>query len=136
MKRTLGIDFGRRRIGVAVSDALGMTAQALTTLSVRGRRDACRKLSELIVANEIGTIVMGLPLNMDGTRGEMVDEVERLAHQLTTETGHPVEFWDERMTSQAASRVIRTSGQKAPGGAVDRIAACLILEGYLKSKRP
>ena len=136
MKRILGIDYGRRRVGVAVSDGLGVSAQPLTTLSVRGQRDACRQLSELVLANDVHTIVVGLPLNMDGTRGEMAAEVEKLAQRLTSETGHPVVFWDERMTSQAASRAVRATGRKAPQGTIDRIAACLILEGYMNSRRP
>ncbi len=132
----LGIDYGRRRIGVAISDALGVTAQALTTLDVKGRRDACRQIADLVESNKVGTIVVGLPLNMDGSRSEMVDEVEQLASRLTASTGCPVVFWDERMTSQAATRAIQASGRRAPRGSVDRIAACLILEGYLNTRRP
>ena len=126
MKRVIGVDYGRRRVGVAVSDDLGLTAQPLATLTVRGGRDASRQLVELVDAHDVDTIVVGLPLNMDGTRGEMADEVEKLGGRLAEETGRPVIYWDERL---------RMSGKRADKGAVDRIAACLILDGYLNSKR-
>ncbi|MBK33923.1 MAG: Holliday junction resolvase RuvX [Gemmatimonadetes bacterium] len=135
MKRVIGVDYGRRRVGVAVSDDLGLTAQPLATLTVRGGRDASRQLVELVDAHDVDTIVVGLPLNMDGTRGEMADEVEKLGGRLAEETGRPVIYWDERLTTQAASRTLRMSGKRADKGAVDRIAACLILDGYLNSKR-
>ncbi|MDA0747676.1 MAG: Holliday junction resolvase RuvX [bacterium] len=135
MERVLAVDYGRRRIGVAVSDALGMTAQGLPTLAIRGKQDAVAAVAAEAVEWQAGTILVGLPLNMDGSRGGMADEVEAFAEALRLQTGLPVRCWDERWTSQEAHRAMQKMGLSSRNnkGAVDRISATLLLDGYLRS---
>lgn len=137
MKRVLSVDYGRRRIGLAVSDPLWITAQGLETAAVRSRAEALDAVVKVAADWEVGEVVVGLPLNMDGSAGPMAQEAEAFAGEVARRMGLPVVRWDERLTSAAAHRTmremeIRTKGRK---GTVDRMAAALILQGYLDSKR-
>ena len=133
--RILSIDYGDRRIGLAVSDPLGITAQGLDTLVVNSRKDAMRRIFQVIATWEATTILLGMPLNMDGTRGQRAEEVVVLAERLRSDTGLPVILWDERLTSQAAIRTLHRLGVKLKGRKrdVDRIAATMMLQEYLES---
>jgi putative Holliday junction resolvase len=136
MRRVLAVDYGRRRIGLAVSDPLGITAQGLDTLEVRSRNLAAAEVSRVAREREAGEIVVGLPLNMDGTAGPMAEEVRAFAAELEERTGLPVALRDERLTSAAAHRTAREMEVRLRGrkGAIDRMSAVLILQGYLERR--
>src|SRR5579864_437160 len=94
--RIMAIDYGRKRLGLALSDELGLTSQPLTTLPRTNRRDDLRRLRLLARENKVRQIVVGLPLRLDGTAGEMAEEVKRFATRITKELGLPVKMFDER----------------------------------------
>lgn len=131
--RIMGLDYGERRIGVAVSDELGLTAQGVESYTRQGRRADLAHLAAK--AGELGAelIVVGLPLNMNGTRGPAAEEAEAFGRDLARMAGCGVVFVDERLTTAAAQRdlaaldVSRARRRKV----VDRTAAALILQGYL-----
>ena len=135
MKRFLSVDYGHRRIGLAASDELGITVQGLRTLQVKGPSAAVSLVARVAVDRSVDAIVVGLPLNMDGSRGPMALAAESFARELGEETGLPVACWDERLTSAAAKRSLDLLGVRSPRrqGEVDRIAATLLLEGYLRA---
>lgn len=130
-KRILGIDPGERRVGLAVSDPLGLTAQGLDTFD-RREGDLLDHLRALVAEYGVGEIVMGHPLSMSGRPSETTRAVEALAKEVGAALGLPVRLWDERLTSAEARRVL--AGARAPKGAADRIAAALILQSYLDAK--
>ncbi len=127
--RILGLDIGTKRIGAAVSDALRMTAQGLETI---GRNDAAA-LEGVVKENDISEIVVGLPLNMDGTKGERARDAESFAAALREKFPVPVRLWDERLsTASAESYMIRGGLSRAKRRRLnDRAAAQIILQGYL-----
>ncbi len=132
--RILAVDLGQRRIGLAVSDPLGITAQGLPSLE--RHRDPAAQLIEVCREWSVGTVVVGLPLNMNGTRGPAALEAEALGTELRARSGLDVVFQDERLTSVTANRVLIESGvrrdKRRKGGLVDRAAATLILQAYLQ----
>ncbi len=127
-KRILAIDPGERRVGLAVSDPLGITAQGLTTLDLR-KGELVAHLRVLLQEYDVGRIVVGHPLSLAGRETEASRLAAALAEELRQELGLPVELWDERLSSAEAERTLR--GTRAGKGAVDRLAAVLILQGYL-----
>jgi len=129
--RILGIDPGERRVGLAVSDPLGITAQGLDTFD-RREGDLTEHLRKLVEEYEVGEIVVGHPLSMSGRPSETTRSAEALARDIEAALGLPVSLWDERLTSAEAKRVL--AGSRAPKGATDRIAAALILQGYMDAK--
>jgi putative holliday junction resolvase len=131
--RILAMDLGKRRIGLAVSDELGITAQGLPTLERTRIRDDLNALAALISEKNVQLIVMGNPLHMSGREGRQVEFTREFAQKLKERTNIPIEFWDERLTSVEAGRVLRESGigiQKR-AAAVDRLSAVILLESYL-----
>ena len=129
--RILGIDPGERRVGLAVSDPLGITAQGLDTFD-RREGELAGHIRTLVQHWGVGEIVVGHPLSMSGRPSETTRSAEALARELEGALGIPVTLWDERLTSVEAKRVL--AGSRAPKGAIDRVAATLILQGYLDSK--
>lgn len=134
--RILGLDVGERRIGLAVSDELGLTAQGLPTLERTALKADLARLEELVAEYAAEKVVVGLPRNMDGSLGQqgnrILDFIERLQGRIPK---IPVVPWDERLTTKAAERVLLeadTSRSKRKKK-VDQIAAVLILQGYLNS---
>lgn len=132
MKRLVGIDYGRRRLGVAVTDPLGITVQGRDTIVASGFDDAVRQTADVAAAEDASAIVIGLPLNMDGSRGEMAGEAERFGMALSERSGRPVAYWDERLTSEQARRSL-PEGKAREKGRVDRVAAVLMLESYIQA---
>ncbi len=133
--RILALDLGTKRIGLAVSDPLGITAQGLPNL-VRSRiRVDLDTLDRLAKANEVGLILIGNPLNMNGTEGRQSAWVKEFAAKLAARTNLPVKLWDERLTSLQAGRVLRSSGISISkrAAAVDRLSAVILLQSYLDS---
>jgi len=134
--RVLALDFGKRRIGLAVSDELGITAQGLETLERTNVREDLARLVQLIAERDVSLILMGNPLHMSGREGRQAEYTRDFAERLRQAAGVPVEYWDERLTSVQAERVLRESGisiQKR-AQAVDRLAAVILLESYLDSR--
>lgn len=135
MKRILGIDYGERRVGLAVSDELGITAQGLETFD-RKTGDVFDHIERIIGEYGIGEVVVGHPLSMSGRPNRTSLEAERVAGEIESRFGVSVVLWDERLTSAEARRTVAGSkaGRKAGKKAVDRVAAVLILQGYLESQ--
>ena len=134
--RILGLDFGSRTVGVAVSDALLLTAQGVETIERKDEnklRKTCARIEELAAQYEITTIVLGLPKNMNNTEGDRVEKTKEFKEMLERRTGLPVIFWDERLTTVAAEQVLMESGVRRENrkAVIDKVAACFILQGYL-----
>lgn len=130
----MGLDLGSRRIGVAISDARGIIAQPLTTLEARGRGTVpLEELRALIDERGVGGVVVGLPRRLDGSHGPEADAAEAVAEHLRAALDVRIELWDERLTSAQAERLLVDAGvrRKRRQGATDRIAAALILQGFL-----
>ena len=135
--RILALDLGKKRIGLAISDELGITAQGLETVERRGRRDDIEDLRKLISLRGVTKIVVGDPLHMNGDSSRQGDYTREFAGELERKTGLPVEFRDERWTSREAERTLRGSGvangkRKAT---IDRLSAVILLQSYLDSAR-
>jgi putative Holliday junction resolvase len=131
--RILGIDPGDRRVGLAVSDPLGITAQGLETFDRTSGGDLVKHLFDLVVEYEIQEIVLGHPISLSGRASESSKKAESLASELRTALDVEVVLWDERLTSAEAKRVLK--GKRAGKKAVDKLAAILILQSYLDSRR-
>ena len=126
--RILAIDYGRKRLGLAISDELGVTSRPLATLARSNRRDDLRRLRLLARECNVSRIVVGLPLSLDGTAGEMAAEVTSFAARLTRHLGLPVDLADERLTSwDAENERLATGSSKGR----DSIAAAIILRDFL-----
>jgi putative holliday junction resolvase len=130
--RILAIDYGRRRMGLALSDVAWLTAQPLATLERTNRRNDLRRLRDLVRRHNVRRIVVGHPLHLDGTTGEMAVETERFAARIEKGLGVPVELVDERLSSWEAERMLPPSAAREREGAVDRLAAAVILRDYLE----
>ena len=137
--RIMGLDFGSKTVGVAVTDPLGYTAQGLTII----RRDSEKRLrktyaaiEKLIEEYDVGMLVVGLPLNMDGSEGDRAIKSKAFAEDLRRRTGLRVEMFDERLTTVDAYEIMRDAGIKKEDYKkhVDKVAATLILEDYLKNR--
>jgi len=135
--RIMGLDVGDRRIGVAVSDALGLTAQPVLTLVRSTRRQDLKSLQRLIRRHGCSTIVVGNPLYMSGDLSPQAVKAQAFAQMLREETGLPVHLWDERLTTTEAHRHLHAAGRAGSEhkAVVDQVAAVLILESYLEAKK-
>jgi putative Holliday junction resolvase len=134
--RVLAIDYGRKRIGLAVSDEMRVTARPLTVLTRTNRRNDLRRLREICRENAIAKIVVGLPLNMDGRPGEMADETTRFAVRLEKELGVTTELIDERLTSWEAEHSLdEAKSARGKGAPLDDLAAAILLREYLDKSR-
>ncbi|HSH45519.1 MAG TPA: Holliday junction resolvase RuvX [Longimicrobiales bacterium] len=140
MARALGIDYGERRVGLALSDPLGMIASPLPTLKRRkGKRAPVAPVARIVEENEVTELVVGLPLGLDGEENDWTREVRSFGDALAERTGLPVTYQDERMTSVRAERAVRSLGlskkQREEKERVDAAAAVLILQAYLDTKQ-
>ena len=135
--RVLALDVGERRIGMAMSDPLGITAQRAGTVERGALEETLRRLQEIVIRDEIGTVVVGLPLSMDGSRGTSAAGMGRFAEDLRRALAIPVTLWDERLTTAEADRLMRSAGvsRKERTRHLDEVAAQLILQSYLDSRR-
>lgn len=135
--RVLALDVGHRRIGVAVSDPLGLTAQGLPTLVRRNRRTDLEALRRLVEEHEAALVLVGHPLHLSGRAGVQAERAEAFAEMLRRHLPCPVLLWDERLTTAEAQRVLRQSGIgiEKRQAAVDRLAAVLLLQNYLDYRR-
>lgn len=134
--RIMGLDFGSKTVGVAVSDALLLTAQGVEIIRRKEEnklRQTLARIEELIRQYEVSEIVLGLPKNMNATEGDRVALTEEFKEKLERRTGLPVHMWDERLTTVAADKIMMEAGVRRENRKeyVDKIAATLILQGYL-----
>ena len=134
MRRILAIDFGERRIGLALSDPLGITAQGLPTIDTRKIKDVFGFIGNLVTEKGVDKLVVGMPRNMNGSIGPKGEKVERFMQKLARKTEVDIVAWDERLTSVQSLRSMREMGIKQRKKEVtDRISATLILQSYLDS---
>ena len=132
--RILALDLGEKRIGVAVSDELLMTAQGLCVIASKGAAKDLEQIAELIHNQAVSMIVLGLPRNMDGSIGPMAEKVREFGRLLQNQHPDvPVEYWDERLTTAGAQRMLIGAdvSRVKRRQVVDKVAAVLILQGYL-----
>ena len=134
--RILGLDYGSKTVGVAVSDTLGFTAQGVEIIrrkSENKMRQTLARIEELIAQYQVEEIVLGLPKNMNNTLGDRAEKSLELKETLERRTGLPVVMWDERLTTVSANRVLMETGVRRENRKehVDEIAAVFILQGYL-----
>ena len=135
--RYLGLDIGSRRIGVAVSDELGLTAQPVLTLERRSRRrEDLRSLARLCRRFGVAGIVVGNPLHISGETGPQAAKTQAFAAELSELTGLPIHLWDERLTTQEAHQILYAAGRarQQHRKVVDQVAATLILQSFLESR--
>ncbi|MFS0861666.1 Holliday junction resolvase RuvX [Fredinandcohnia sp. 179-A 10B2 NHS] len=136
--RVLGLDVGSKTIGVAVSDEMGWTAQGIETIKINEERQqfGLDRLGELIAQFEVDSVVIGLPKNMNGTIGPRGEASQYFAQMVTERFGLPVVLWDERLSTVAAERVLLSAdvSRKKRKQVIDKMAAVMILQGYLDSK--
>lgn len=132
--RILGIDYGDSRIGIAVSDPMGWTAQGIETVKCKdGLKKALARIQEIIVQYEVKDIVIGYPLNMNGTKGPRTERTEEFINKLLGFRDFNIIKWDERLTTVSAHRAMNELGVKATNkkNIVDTMSAVFILQGYL-----
>ncbi|HEY4001402.1 MAG TPA: Holliday junction resolvase RuvX [Candidatus Xenobia bacterium] len=135
--RVLAIDLGAKRAGVALSDAMGWLAQPLCTIQVTGVRQLIGEVQRLAGEHQVGRIVIGLPVNMDGTEGPKAEAARQFGARLAEESGLPVEWVDERLTTRMAQNVMLAAdaSRKKRKEKIDQVAAALILETWLTRHR-
>ena len=139
MMRVMGLDYGSKTIGVAVSDPMGLTAQGVETITREEEnklRKSLRRIEELADQYQVGEIVLGFPKNMNNTIGERAEKALQLKETLERKLGLPVIMWDERLTTVEADRTLIEAGVRRENRKkyVDMIAAVFILQGYLDAK--
>ncbi len=135
--RIIGLDVGSKTIGVAVSDALGWTAQGITTIKRRNLEYDLQQLQQIIDQYEIGSAVVGLPLNMNGSRGESAQNAEDLGKALSKSANLDIYYQDERLTTVAAQRLLIEGdvSRRKRKDVIDKVAATLILQCYLDRRK-
>lgn len=133
IRRMLGIDYGRARIGLAISDELGMLAHPLETISAVSLEKAARRIAQIAREKDVDRVVLGMPRHMNGEMGAAAAEVNVFAEKLRPFLSCELILWDERLTTMAANRALRDSGRKTKHirAIVDQVAAQVILQGYL-----
>lgn len=134
--RILGLDVGSKRIGIAVSDPLGITAQGLATLHRQNKRSDFAQLEQVIREYKVAEIVVGLPLRMTGAEGTQAGKMQGFAEEIRRRFRLPVHLWDERLSSAQANRLLRETDMsiKRRGEVVDQMAAVLILQSWMDAR--
>ena len=134
--RSLGLDIGDRRIGVALSDPEGILASPFTIINCQGDMTDVEAITDIISQQQVKKVIVGLPRSMDGSLGKQAEKVKAFTQKLCSHTEVPVEFRDERLTTVSAKRLMRDANTKKARrkAKYDAIAAALILQGYLDEK--
>jgi putative Holliday junction resolvase len=134
--RILGLDVGSKRIGIAISDPLGFTAQGLETLHRQNKRFDFAQLEQLVRRHQVAEIVIGLPLRMTGAEGIQAEKMQVFADEIRRRLRLPVHLWDERLTSVQANRLLRETDMsiKRRREVVDQMAAVLILQSWMDAR--
>ena len=135
--RFMGIDYGDRRVGIAVSDPLGITAQGVATVQNRNKEKLMPELEKLIKEYNPEKIILGLPKNMDGTLGFRAEATYEFAKLLKEIYDKEIIFWDERLTTVSASLILNETNTRGKDRkkVIDTVSACIILENYMNSLR-
>ncbi len=135
MIRIIGLDVGLNTVGIALSDPLGITAQGLDTLRRIELDKDIERLAEILDQNQVSLIVVGLPKNMNGTLGPAAEMVKEFSERLKNKTGIPVKFWDERLSTVSAQKMLISAdvSRKKRKRVIDKLAAVVILQNYLDS---
>lgn len=135
MMRIMGLDVGDKRIGIALSDLMGWTAQGLETLERINTKKDLQRLEEIVKENQVHKIVVGLPKNMNGTLGPQSEKVQKFAEGLKKRTNLEIIYWDERLSTVAAERSLIQAdvSRKKRKTVIDKVAATYILQNYLDS---
>jgi len=136
-KLLAGIDYGRRRIGIALSDRLGLTAQPFQQIEVKDMQDAVQKTAGILLEKKIDRVIYGMPVNMDGTVGEMAKEVEAFADMVSKQADIPYEFFDERLTSAQAHGILKQAGYSGTKKKkkLDMVSAQIMLQSYMDTSK-
>ncbi len=136
MSRVLGIDYGKARIGVAVSDELQMLAHPAETISVAKTADPATRIAAIVREKNVERIIVGLPRHMNGSLGASAEEARLFAEKLQRVVPCKVQTWDERLSTVAAHRALREAGKSSrqTRGYIDQVAAQMILQSYLDSQ--
>jgi putative holliday junction resolvase len=136
--RVLGLDVGTKTVGVAISDEMGWTAQGIETIKINEEKNelGLDRLRELVKMYEVDTFVIGLPKNMNGSIGPRGEACQQYAEVVEEQFGIPVIMWDERLSTMAAERLLISAdvSRKKRKQVIDKMAAVVILQGYLDSK--
>lgn len=133
--RIMGLDVGVKRIGIALSDPMGWTAQGLSVLERTNLQRDLDTLKALCQQHEVEKLVIGLPRNMNGTLGVKAEEIQQFGQELAERTGLPAEYWDERLTTRSAERVLLEAdmSRRKRKQVIDKVAAVYILQAYLNA---
>jgi putative holliday junction resolvase len=137
MKKALGIDLGAARVGLALSDDLGMMAHPLETVKVKGAGDMADYIAAVIGREKVEVVIIGLPRNMDGTSGPAAVKTREFGEKLRRKTpACEIRYWDERMTTVAAQKALHEMGRTVKNSRpiIDQVAAQMILQGYLDAQ--
>lgn len=134
--RIMGLDVGDRRIGIAISDPMGWTAQGHSVLHRSKMDDDLKKIQQICLEYEVERLVLGFPLNMNGTVGPKAQQIQEFGRILEEKLELPVEFWDERLSTVSAHKVLIEAdlSRKKRKGVVDKLAAVHILQVYLDNQ--
>lgn len=131
--RVMAIDYGKSRVGIALSDPLGVIAQPLTSIKVKSQKELFRQILKIIQESDVGLIIIGNPLSHKGEATEMSDEISRFIKRLKKRINTEIKLWDERFTSQYAMNILKAMKVKKQKGLVDQVAASIMLDEYLRS---
>ena len=131
--RVMAIDYGKSRVGIALSDPLGVISQPLTTIKVKSQKSLFRQILEIIQQSDVGLIIIGNPLSHKGEATRMSEQISRFIKQLKKMTDIEIKLWDERFTSQYAMNIMKEIKVKKQKDLVDQVAASIMLDEYLRS---
>jgi len=131
--RVMAIDYGKSRVGIALSDPLGIISQPLTSIKVKSQKELFRPILKIIQESDVGLIIIGNPLSHKGEATEMSDEISRFIKRLKRRINTEIKLWDERFTSQYAMNILKAMKIKKQKGLVDQVAASIMLDEYLRS---
>lgn len=135
--RIMGLDIGDKTIGVSVSDLLGITAQGITTIKRKSKKQDVEELKKIIDEYDVKKIVSGLPINMNGSFGPRAQKVQNLCEFISLETGLEVDFWDERLSTMEVENMLIQGdvSRKKRKKVIDKLSAVIILQGYMDSHK-
>lgn len=131
--RVMAIDYGKNRVGIALSDPLGVISQPLTTIKVKSQKALFGQILEIIQQSDVGLIIIGNPLSHKGEATKMSEQISRFMKQLKKMTDIEIKLWDERFTSQYAMNLMKEIKVKKQKDLVDQVAASIMLDEYLRS---
>src|SRR3989338_8917679 len=135
--RILGLDMGEKRIGVAISDGLGITAQCLDVITRKGLEEDTKELNNIIETYKVVEIVVGLPINMNGTMGDAANKVIEFVHSIKDYIKIPVKMWDERLTTSQGEKILIGAdvSREKRKKIIDKLAAQILLQSYMDYKK-